>query len=70
MEPMSYEADPRVDEYIDALPEWQQEICREVRELVHDADPELVCLLGGGGGRIGAVGAVVRAVSAVIALVI
>ncbi len=39
---MSYEADPRVDEYIDALPEWQQEICREVRELVHDADPELV----------------------------
>ncbi len=39
---MSYEADPRVDEYIDALPEWQQEICREVRELVNDADPELV----------------------------
>ena len=39
---MAYEADPRVDEYIDALPEWQQEICREVREIVHDADPELV----------------------------
>ncbi len=39
---MSYEADPRVDEYIDALPEWQQQICREVRELLHDADPELV----------------------------
>jgi hypothetical protein len=39
---MSYEADPRVDAYIDPLPEWQQAICREVREIVHDADPELV----------------------------
>src|SRR5450631_3037601 len=34
--------DPRVDAYIDALPEWQQAICREVRELVHAADPEVV----------------------------
>jgi len=32
---------PRVDEYIDALPEWQQAVCREVRELVHAADPEV-----------------------------
>ena len=39
---MSSEADPRVDTYIEALPAWQQEICREVREIVHDADPELV----------------------------
>ena len=39
---MSYEADPRVDEYIDALPGWQQAICREVREIVHAADPEVV----------------------------
>ena len=39
---MPYEADPRVDAYIDALPEWQQEICRLVREIVHDADPEVV----------------------------
>src|SRR5689334_3285393 len=38
---MSYTADPRVDAYIDALPEWQQEICREVRDLVHEADPEV-----------------------------
>ena len=38
---MSYAADPRVDEYIDALPEWQQAICRQVRELVHSADPEV-----------------------------
>jgi hypothetical protein len=34
-----YESDPRVDAYIDALPQWQQDICREVRELVHAADP-------------------------------
>ena len=39
---MDYEKDPRVDAYIDALPEWQQAICREVRELVHAADPEVV----------------------------
>src|ERR687898_601286 len=39
---MSYEKDPRVDAYIDALPQWQQAVCREVRELVHAADPEVV----------------------------
>ena len=33
--------DPRVDAYIDALPAWQQAICREIRGLVHDADPEI-----------------------------
>lgn len=38
---MSYPADPRVDTYIDALPDWQQAICREVRDLVHQADPEV-----------------------------
>ena len=38
---MYYVKDPRVDDYIDALPEWQQEICREVRDLVHAADPEV-----------------------------
>ena len=36
-----YDRDSRVDEYIDALPEWQQAICREVRDLVHVADPEV-----------------------------
>ncbi|MEA2548460.1 MAG: hypothetical protein QOE42_1058 [Chloroflexota bacterium] len=36
---MSYEKDPRVDAYIDALPAWQQAICRRVRDLVHEADP-------------------------------
>jgi hypothetical protein len=38
----SYTRDPRVDAYIDALPEWQQEICQRVRDLVHAADPEVV----------------------------
>jgi hypothetical protein len=36
---MNYGTDPRVDAYIDALPDWQQAICREVRDLVHAADP-------------------------------
>jgi hypothetical protein len=35
-------ADPRVDAYIERLPGWQQAICREVRALVHAADPEVV----------------------------
>jgi hypothetical protein len=38
----SYARDPRVDAYIVALPAWQQAICREVRDLVHAADPEVV----------------------------
>jgi hypothetical protein len=33
--------DPRVDAYIAALPDWQQAICREVRELVHAANPDV-----------------------------
>jgi hypothetical protein len=33
--------DPRVDEYIQGLPEWQQAVCREVREIVHSADPQV-----------------------------
>jgi hypothetical protein len=38
---MAHNADPRVDAYIDALPDWQQAICREVRDLVHAADSEV-----------------------------
>ncbi len=38
---MSYTTDRRVDAYIDALPEWQQRICQEVRSLVHGVDPEV-----------------------------
>lgn len=40
--PYTAAADPRVDQYIDALPDWQQEICQEVRELVHAADSDVV----------------------------
>jgi hypothetical protein len=34
-------ADSRVDDYISRLPDWQQAICQQVRQLVHDADPEV-----------------------------
>jgi hypothetical protein len=33
--------DPRVDHYIAQLPEWQQAICNRVRDLVHEADPDI-----------------------------
>ena len=36
---MSYEKDPRVDDYFQPLPEWQREICGRVRDLVHSVDP-------------------------------
>ena len=38
---MIYTVDPRVDAYIDALPNWQQAVCREVRALIHAADPDI-----------------------------
>jgi hypothetical protein len=38
---MTDSVDPRVDAYIDALPDWQQAVCRAVRELVHAADPDV-----------------------------
>lgn len=38
---MSYAKDARVDAYIDALPDWQQAICQEVRDIVHEADPRV-----------------------------
>jgi hypothetical protein len=38
---MPYVKDPRVDAYLDRLPDWQREICSRVRDLVHDADPEV-----------------------------
>jgi hypothetical protein len=33
--------DPRVDAYIDALPDWQANLCRELREVIHAADPDI-----------------------------
>lgn len=38
----AYQIDPRVDEYIDSLPDWQRDICRRARDTAHTADPELV----------------------------
>jgi hypothetical protein len=39
---VSANRDSRVDAWIEALPDWQQAICRRVRYLVHEADPEVV----------------------------
>ena len=30
-----------MDAYIDALPAWQQALCRELRDVLHEADPEM-----------------------------
>jgi hypothetical protein len=38
---MDMRADPRIDDYIVRLPDWQQAICQQVRQLVHAADPEV-----------------------------
>jgi len=38
---MTHPTDPRVDAWIDALPDWQQDICRDVRSLVHEADADV-----------------------------
>lgn len=38
---MTYRTDPRIDAYISDLPGWQQDICQQVRDLVHAADPEV-----------------------------
>ncbi len=35
------EPDVRVDAYIDRLPEWQRELCTELRQLIGDADGEI-----------------------------
>ena len=36
---MAPTTDPWVDAYIDALPSWQQQICRQVRQIAQAADP-------------------------------
>jgi hypothetical protein len=38
---MSYVKDARVDAYLDPLPAWQREILSRVRDLVHEADPDV-----------------------------
>jgi len=36
-----FKKDARVDAYIDSLPNWQQAVCRKIRDLVHAADVEV-----------------------------
>ncbi len=36
-----YERHPGVDAYLDALPEWQRDVCRELRDVVHEAVPDV-----------------------------
>ena len=31
----------QVDDFINALPEWQKQLCSHVRELIHQAEPEI-----------------------------
>src|SRR5438093_9765164 len=38
---MPYVKDPRVDAYLDGLPAWQREIGSRVRDLLHEADPDV-----------------------------
>lgn len=38
---MSYQTDPRIDAYVTALPDWQQAICKQVRDAVHMADADV-----------------------------
>jgi hypothetical protein len=33
--------DPRVDGYIEALPDWQRRLCGELREVIHASDPAI-----------------------------
>jgi hypothetical protein len=33
--------DPRVDDYLERLPDWQRETLQRVREVLHRADPEM-----------------------------
>ena len=38
---MTDRADSRVDAYLAGLPDWQREICAELRAIVRAADPEI-----------------------------
>ena len=37
-----YAVDPRVDAYLEMLPDWQRDVCQRIRDLVHAADSELI----------------------------
>ena len=38
---MTHPRDPRVDAYLASLPAWQRDRFARVRELLHEADPEI-----------------------------
>lgn len=38
---MEQQQDPRVDDYLASLPDWQGRLAQQVRSLVHAADPEV-----------------------------
>jgi hypothetical protein len=38
---VDFAKDPRVDAYLDRLPDWQRELCQRLRVLVHAADPDV-----------------------------
>src|SRR5438067_1441032 len=39
--PPMAQQDPRVDAWIEALPDWQAALCLRLRDLIHEADPEI-----------------------------
>jgi hypothetical protein len=34
-------SDPRIDKLIDTLPLWQKKECTKIRQLIHEAEPEI-----------------------------
>lgn len=32
---------PQIDSYINQLPEWQQTICKTIRQWIHEAEPNI-----------------------------
>src|SRR4051794_40910172 len=38
----TYGRHPRVDDYIDGLPGWQRQLCQQLRDVIHAADPEII----------------------------
>lgn len=38
---MTTRAHPGVDAYLDGLPDWQQDICADLRTIIRAADPEI-----------------------------
>lgn len=34
--------DTRIDDYIRALPRWQQDVCQRLRQLIHEAEPAII----------------------------